>query len=742
MPLLSFRRRSYVPYVFEVIAAFIGGLLYRVKTVGGERVPATGGVLILANHLSYVDVVVLQMACPRRLRYVGYRGLRGSWFFDWVFKMAGVIPITRANPTEGMRRAVKALQAGEAVCVFPEGEISRTGQLMEVRKGFEVMARRANVPVVAAGIDGLWGSVFSFAGNRYIWKSPRLMPTDVCVVFSPPMTAEQATSLKVRQAMLDAANLAFDERPLLKRHLGREVLRSLARRPGRVVLVDRTGDRRELKAAQLIGAVGVLAKRLRASVPEKRVGIVLPPGAGGFIANLAVMAAGKVPVNLNFTTSRAALESSLKLGGINTVITANLVKAKVPGFPWPERTVDLKAEIDAAGGTRAMIPWVLAAWVLPNQMVASLFNLPRTGDREEAGLLFTSGSSGEPKGVALSHRNILANCAQISSLSILPRESIMLGCLPLFHSFGFTVTMWYPLLRSCGVVTVPSPLDTRKIIDAIHHEGATVLIAAPTFMRPILKKATPGELRTLELVVTGAEKLPEDLQRAFLENFHLDLLQGYGLTETTPLSSVNQHNPPMTTETAELQLGKKPGAVGRLAPGVTARIVDPETYEELPLTSVGMVLLKGANVFGGYLNDPEKTRGAFRDGWFVTGDLGRFDDDGFLYIEGRLTRFSKIGGEMVPHGTVEQKIISLFEIDQAEGYAVMIVGVPDAAKGEALVLLTTRPITAEQVRDKLLEAGLPGLWVPRTVRQVEKIPVLGTGKLDLRACRELARGPA
>ena len=742
MPNPVFRRRSHLPFLLELIARAVSRMLYRVRTSGAGNIPATGGVLLIANHISYVDVVVLQLACPRPIRFVGHQGLRRNGFFDWCFEMSGSIPISVEQPRAGLKAAVAALKAGELVCVCPEGHISRTGQLMEIQRGFEVMARQANVPVVAAAIDGLWGSVFSFAGNKYLWKSPRLLPTHAFIAFGPATPPDRVSTAWARRELLDMGCLAFEERPVLKRHLGRECVRALAKHPWRVQVIDRTLGRRELTCAQLYAAAAALSRRLRATVPERRVGIVLPPGAGAFVANLAILSAGEIPVNLNFTTARAALESSLKLGGIGTVLSAEAMRAKLPNFPWPERTLDLKGEIEACGGKRALLPWMLAAWVLPNQVCADLLGLPRRGDREEAGLLFTSGSSGEPKGVVLSHRNILANCSQISSLSILPATCSLLGCLPVFHSFGFTATLWYPMLRGCHVVTVPSPLDTRKIIDAIRDEQATVLLGAPTFIRPILKKAAPAELRSLDLVVTGAEKLPEDLARGFREDFHIDILQGYGLTETTPAANISQPHPPVVVSTNEPQLGKRAGSVGRMMPGMTARIVDPETWAELPMTETGMVLFRGANVFGGYLDDPEKTRGAFRDGWFVTGDLGRFDEDGFLFIEGRLSRFSKIGGEMVPHGTVESKIIELFELDQTAGYGVVIVGVPDASKGEALVLLTTLDFTGDMIREKLLGAGVPGLWVPRLIRRVETIPVLGTGKLDLKGCRELALGAA
>jgi acyl-[acyl-carrier-protein]-phospholipid O-acyltransferase/long-chain-fatty-acid--[acyl-carrier-protein] ligase len=732
-----FRRYSYLPRVVELIAVFIARLLYRVQVRGEERVPATGGVLILANHLSYADPVVLQLACPRRLHFVGLAELKESRFMRMVFRLSGTIPISPRSSVESMRRIIKLLAAGEAVCLFPEGEISRTGQLMEIQRGFELMARKAGVPVVPVSHDGLWGSVFSFSGNRYLFKSPRLMPTPVCVCFGEPIAPAEADAARLRRDLLDLGYEAFMQRPALARHLGREVVRSLAKRPGSVQVVDRAAGRRELSAAKLLGASAALARRLRKTVAGKRVGIVLPPGAGAFIANIAVVCAGKVPVNLNFTAGKAAIEASLRNGEIDVVLTADVVKAKLPAFPWPERSLDLQKEMQAAGKF-SVVMWMLAAWVVPNQWMPALIGVPRAGDNEEAGMLFTSGSSGEPKGVVLTHRNILANCWQISSLSILPRDATLLGCLPVFHSFGFTVTLWYPLLRGCRLVAVPSPLDTRKIVDAIRDEEVTVMIGAPTFLRPILKRAESWELRSLELVVSGAEKMPADLYEAFFAKFHIEIMQGYGLTETTPVSNVNQHNPPVITDTGSPQAGKRLGSVGRMLPGLAARIVDPDTFEEKPATETGMVLFRGPNIFGGYLKDPEKTRAAFHNGWFVTGDLGRFDAEGFLFIEGRLSRFSKIGGEMVPHGTVEQKIAAAFGWEQADTPQAIVVGVPDAAKGEALVLLTTREVASDRLRDKLQEAGLAALWIPKVIKRVDAIPMLGTGKVDLKACKQLA----
>ncbi len=732
-------KRSTLPWILEVIVSAIVRCLYRVKTGGTENLPS-GGALIASNHLSYVDVIALQLACPRPLRFVGYRGLLESHpFYRWLFKISGAIPISSDNALTSTREVVKYLKQGDYVVVFVEGAISRTGQLMKIRRGFELMAKTAQVPVVPVFHDGLWGSIFSFSGNRYLFKSPRIMRTHVFVAWGKPIDPAEASPERLRRELLDLGEYAFHQRPQLKRNLAREVVRGLARRPWRVEIIDRTAERKVVKAGQLLAVAAALSRHIRRTIPDRRVGIVLPPGAGASIANLAVLCAGKVPVNLNFTAGRAAIEASLRLGQVSTIISAKAVQAKVKDFPWPAGTLDLASEIKALGGKKAILPWLLGAWLVPNQWLANWLGLPKQGDQQEAGLLFTSGSSGEPKGVVLTHRNILSNCWQISSLCILPDTATMLACLPVFHSFGFTVTLWYPMMRGCHVVTVPSPLDTRRIIDAIREEQATVFIGAPTFMRPLFKRAEPSDLKSLDLVVSGAEKLPQDLYEEVKAKFHIEILQGYGLTETTPAANINQPNPALPdTPTAEAQTAKKQGWVGRMMPGMTARIFHPETMAELPLTEQGIVAFRGGNVFGGYLDNPEKTADAFHDGWFLTGDLGRFDDDGFLAIEGRLSRFSKIGGEMVPHGTIEQRIIDTLELDQSEGYVVAVMGVPDPSKGEALVLLSTIEIPPNELRDKLLATGLPNLWVPRLIQKVDAIPVLGTGKIDLKGCKDLA----
>jgi acyl-[acyl-carrier-protein]-phospholipid O-acyltransferase/long-chain-fatty-acid--[acyl-carrier-protein] ligase len=306
-----------------------------------------------------------------------------------------------------------------------------------------------------------------------------------------------------------------------------------------------------------------------------------------------------------------------------------------------------------------------------------------------------------------------------------------------FHSFGSTVNLWFPLIEGLRMVTYPSPLDIPKNAELVERHGVKLVCSTPTFLRGYLRKAAPKQLASVELLVTGAEKLPMDLADAFEARFEIPVLQGYGLTETSPVVSVNLPDPPPADGSVSPQPASRRGSVGMLAPGLTARIRDPETGAPLPLDATGMLWLKGVNVFEGYLDDPVRTALVLREGWFATGDLARFDEDGFLYIEGRLSRFSKIGGEMVPHETVEAAVRRCLGIE-GEDLTVTVTGVPDEAKGEALVLLSSRELEFPQLRRALAVAGIPNLWIPRQWVRCAEIPQLASGKLDLRRIQQLA----
>src|SRR5437899_10406726 len=454
------------------------------------------------------------------------------------------------------------------------------------------------------------------------------------------------------------------------------------------------------------------------------------------LANLAVTLAGKVPIDLNFTIGRAANESCCKRANLRVAISATQFMERLKDFPWPEHVLKLDELMPRM--TRQIVLWWMISILVPTRLLLRLLRIPKAGGHAEAILLFTSGTTGEPKGVVISHRNVVGNVSQFRQLLDATKHDAILASLPFFHTFGSTVTLWYPLIEGVRIVTYPNPLEAAKNAALIERYKLTLLLATPTFLRGYLRKAEPDQLRTLRLVITGAEKLPLDLARAFEERFKQRVFEGYGLTETSPVVSVNLPEPLPRKSGEQVQPSSRLGSVGKMAPGIAAEIREPETDRKLSLHETGMVWFRGANIFDGYLHDEKRTADVLKNGWFETGDIGRFDEDGFLYIEGRLSRFSKIGGEMVPHEAVEQKIVELLGFSGKDERVIAIIGVQDEAKGEALVLLASVDVDVAQLRDKLREVGVPNLWIPKRICRVDSIPVLASGKLDLKRCQERA----
>ncbi len=719
--------------IFYAFGRMVAGLIYRLTIHGIDRVPV-GGALLLPNHTTWVDAVILQLACPRPVRYLVFEGIYRIPWLNPIFRVVGAIPISQSRARSALEGAIAGIARGELVCIFPEGELSRSGNLLRLKRGFELIAREAGAPVVPVFLDELWGSIFSFEKGRYFTKWPKRIPYHVTVAFGEPLAPEQATAALVREKLLELGEFCYQQRPILRGHLALSALRGLKRSMGRIAVVDGM-DGSSLTRGKLLGVALALAKDLRKRHPSPRIAIVLPPGKGAIIANLAVLFAGKVPVNLNFTAGPAALEAAIRRGDTSCAITAHALAKRVPEFPWPQDVIHLETHLPPMKSE--IIKWVILGRMLPVWLLKSLFSIPSVGDRQEAVLLFTSGSSGEPKGVPLTHRNLLGNVSQFSQMLSLNQNDALLACLPFFHSFGCTVTLWYSIIEGVRTVTYPSPLETAKNAELIQKYGVTLLLSTATFLRGYLRKATPEQLASLKLVIVGAEKLPRELAEAFEQRFGKHVHEGYGLTETSPVVSTNLPDPP-TNGRESFQPANRPGSVGKLAPGIAAQIRDPETNERLSLHETGMLWLRGPNVFEGYLGDPERTNEVIQEGWFKTGDLARFDEDGFLYIEGRLSRFSKIGGEMVPHETIERSIMEALGHSIEEERRVAVTGIPDEAKGEALVVVTTEEVDLAALRAKLTDMGLPNLWIPKVARRTEKIPILASGKLDIKAVRDIA----
>jgi len=477
-----------------------------------------------------------------------------------------------------------------------------------------------------------------------------------------------------------------------------------------------------------------LARRLRKTWEgQEMVGILLPPSVPGALVNFAAMLSGKIPVNLNYTSSNETLASCAEQCNLKTVITTKLLLEKIP-LKVPAETVLLEEAAAQPGALEKLA--ALALWFLPGAMLERALNGGTTKSLDDlATVIFSSGSTGEPKGVMLTHYNIASNIEQMEQTFMLGRHDRLLGVLPFFHSFGFSVALWLPAVLGIGVAYHPSPLDLTAVSELVRDYRITFLLATPTFLQAYVRRCSPEDFGSLEFVIVGAEKLPEALALAFEDRFGIRPLEGYGCTECSPVVAVNTRD---FRAPGFRQVGSKRGRIGHPLPGVSVRIVDPETRELLPMGTPGLLLVRGPNVMKGYLGKPEKTAEVLVDGWYATGDIASEDEDGFLTITDRLSRFSKVGGEMVPHIKIEDK---LHEIAGATEKTFVVTGVPDGKKGERLVVLhTLKPEDLKAILERLPESGLPNLWTPRANQffRVNELPHLGTGKLDLRRVQEIA----
>jgi acyl-[acyl-carrier-protein]-phospholipid O-acyltransferase/long-chain-fatty-acid--[acyl-carrier-protein] ligase len=451
--------------------------------------------------------------------------------------------------------------------------------------------------------------------------------------------------------------------------------------------------------------------------------LLLPSSVGGALANLGTVMAGKTTVNLNYTAGREAMKKAADQCGIRTIITSRafLGKARIE---VGEEAVFLE---DVLKGSK------VAAWLKARLLPARLLVGAGQGPDSIAAIIFSSGSTGVPKGVMLSHYNVIANVEAMAQVFWISGRDRIVGVLPFFHSFGSTVTIWFPMLSGCGVVYHPNPLDAKAVGALVSRYRATFLLSTPTFCAAYIRKCAREDFASLRFALVGAEKLREPVARGFEEKFGLRPLEGYGATEMAPVISVN--TPDYAAEKNE-QLGNKPGTVGHPLPGVAVRVVDPDTQEPLPPNQAGLLLVKGSNRMAGYLGQPERTAEVIRDGWYVTGDIATVDDDGFVRITDRLSRFSKVAGEMVPHIRLEEAL-SEFLGDAP----CAVTGIPDEQRGERLVALYTHPdVTPRELWERLSRTEMPPLWIPKpeNIHRVEQLPLLGTGKLDLRGVKAKA----
>ncbi len=710
--------------------------LYRIRVDGRDYIPSKGGVLFVANHLSLVDALLLQASTDRAIRFLMFRGVYERKYIKPFARIMRAIPISaQIRPREmiqALRTASDAIRKGEAVCIFAEGQITRIGQLLPFRRGFERIMEGLSAPIVPVALDGVWGSIFSFEKGRFLWKFPRRMAYPVTVCYGKPMSA-MATHLEVREAVQELTAEAWRHRQARRETLDRALVRSLRKRRTRFAMGDARTPR--MSAGSALMRSIFLARRLRAVWDsQEMVGILLPPSVPGALVNFAALLLGKVPVNLNYTASSEVMAACATQCSLQTVITSKAFLDKIK-LTVPGQAVLLEDLAKDPGKVEKLVAAAMA-WLLPVPWLEqALGRRRRTEPDDLATVIFSSGSTGDPKGVMLSHFNVMSNIEQLEQTFAVRPKDCFLGILPFFHSFGFTGTVCLPGVLGTGVVFHPTPLDAEAVGKLVRDYEVTFLLATPTFLQIYLRGCAPEDLGSLQFVMAGAEKLPERLAVAFEDRFGIRPLEGYGCTECSPVVAVNTRD---YRAAGFRQVGAKRGKIGHPLPGVSVRIVDPATMQPVPMGQAGLMLVKGPNVMKGYLGRAEKTAEVLRDGWYVTGDVASLDEDGFVQITDRLSRFSKIGGEMVPHIKVEEK---LHELAARTEQSFVVAGVPDERKGERLVVLHT--LTDEDLNGclaKLAECELPNLWKPKadSFLRVKEFPLLGTGKLDLRQVKDVA----
>jgi acyl-[acyl-carrier-protein]-phospholipid O-acyltransferase/long-chain-fatty-acid--[acyl-carrier-protein] ligase len=466
------------------------------------------------------------------------------------------------------------------------------------------------------------------------------------------------------------------------------------------------------------------------------VGLLLPPSVPGALANWAALLCGKVPVNLNYTLSVDSLASCIRQCEIKTVLTARAFLEKVK-LDVPGEVIFLEDMFrQTPPSTVEKLTALLTACLFPTGLIERSLGRERKARLDDlATVIFSSGSTGEPKGVMLTHYNVMSNIEQLGQVFAPVGRDCFLGVLPFFHSFGFTGTLALPAVLGLRVAYHANPLDAKTIGELVCDHEVSFLLATPTFLQFYMRGCTPEQFGSLRLVAVGAEKLPERLAAAFEEQFGIRPYEAYGCTECAPAVTVNTHD---FRAAGFRQVGAKRGKIGHPLPGVCVRIVNPATREPLPVGEPGLLLVRGPNVMRGYLGKPGKTAEVLQDGWYTTGDIATLDEDGFLQITDRMSRLSKIGGEMVPHIKVEE---TLHELAGATEQIFVVAGVPDEKKGERLLVLhRLADGQLPSVLEKLAQSDLPNLWKPKAdaFLRVDAFPLLGSGKLDLRKIKELA----
>lgn len=714
---------------------------YRVMVKGSLNIPESGPALLIGPHFSYIDWAVLQMASPRPLRIASNRNTFADWYQRWLFHGKFLIPINRRDPKPAMEEIRQALLNGEVVVIFPEGEVSKSPFISKFTLNYHDAVKDTDAQIIPFYIQGLWGSRYSHASECV--NRPQYYNRIVSVGFSKalPLSATEEEIRSDLQALsADVWNMAMDHsKPIVPLWF-----RAMRKRRNRPILIDPAG--KHVSGHGMLRLCHRFGDKIHSVAKgERRVGFMLPTSRDAALGIMSILGTGKTSVNLNYTAPVDTVLGCIEKADISTVVTTRtfLTKLSNKNAAFDEIAKRCKMiyldEEEANLGSIGRILDAAKIKFFPAKLLKFLwFKSGKLND--DALILFSSGSEGTPKGVQLTHKNIVSNAQQMDYIIKLHRGDVMTSLLPLFHSFGFTMTFMAPMLDGVPMVLCPDPTDIKTLARVCAQYKTTILMGTPTFLRAIAinRWVHPMCLDTLRYIVAGAEKLRPEMREAFKLKFGKDIYEAYGCTELSPLATLNAPNVLLDDF---LTMGKcnDTSSIGAAIPGSITAIIDPETNEFLAPTDEGMIVVSGPQVMKGYLKDPEKTASVVfeKDGrrWYKTGDKGTHTPDGFVQILGRYSRFAKLGGEMISLTAVE---LRLAETKLLEGMEFAVTAVPDSVKGERIVLLVNGNFDEEDLSRSIRKSGIPPLMIPGSVFKVDSIPKLGSGKWDFTNMKKLA----
>ncbi|MBO5949190.1 MAG: MFS transporter [Fibrobacteraceae bacterium] len=726
--------------VLRFLFAFV--FRYRLKIFGGENIPETGPVLLVGSHYSFIDWAVLQMASPRPLKMASNRNKSNAWYQRWLRYSKFLIQIDRRNPEPAMQAIREALMQGEAVVIFPEGEVSKTPHISRFSIDYSSAIKDTESKILPFYIQGLFGGPYSHAEDSIMFgpASTRIVSVGFGSLI-PAQSSEENIRIQLRDLAIDTWETAISYYHTIVPMW----LRVMRRRKFKTILIDPKNGR-HVSAYKMIRLVLLLSRRLsRITQQESNLGFLLPSSREGVLGFLSILSLGKTSVNLNYTSPADVVMGCIKNAKVKTVVTSENFYEKLcqknPNFSELKEKVKFffidKEENDISKVTHFIVS--LFTILSPKFLIEFCFSATKKLS-DTAVILFSSGSEGVPKGIMLSHKNLIANTQQIDSVVRLKNNDVMLAELPMFHSFGVTGNILLSLLDGIPMVLCPDPTDIKTMARACAEYKATILFGTPTFLRAfsVNRWVHPMCLDYIRFVGAGAEKLRPEMRESFRMKFGKEIFEVYGCTETAPMATMNSPNV-LLDDFLTMEKCSNRESVGLPVPGTRICIADPETNEFLPIGSEGMVLVGGPQVMKGYLNDETRTASSIviREGkrWYRTGDKGKIDQDGFLILLDRYSRFAKLGGEMISLGAVEQRIN---ETGILAGMEYLTVSVADLVKGERIVLLFVGDKNPDEVAKALRHSGIPPLMLPGSVFAVEALPKLGSGKWDYTGLKNMA----